>query len=315
MEQDIKSRIVSYLSNTLVGSLTPPAKIHILDSQQPLLESFQVLLTNSILSSPVYDEESKSYLGFLDVRDLVSFVVYLYDHKRGFANFQELVTHGTELLRIPETEGVTLTYFSRRNGFHPVSPLDSLLKVVNILAQNRIHRVPVVEDGKVTNIISQSTIIQLLSNELQHDIVKRLGPSVAEINIGTHHNIATIYDTESVISAFKIMDNKKLSGIALLDNMGRLVGVTTGKDLGLFLQTPELAVLEKPIGQYLKYLRSLSIVGQVPSIAVFEKSKLAYAIGLIASTKVHRIFVCDNEECYKPTGVISISDIFRYIIS
>jgi len=92
------------------------------------------------------------------------------------------------------------------------------------------------------------------------------------------------------------------------------VGVTTGKDLGLFLKNAEIAVLEQPIGQYLKYIRSLSLSEYTPSIAVFGTSKFVYAIGLLASTRVHRIFVADNEENYKPTGVISLTDIIRLIV-
>jgi len=113
------------------------------------------------------------------------------------------------------------------------------------------------------------------------------------------------------------MDKKKVSGIALLDEKtGRMVGVTTGKDLGLFLEFAEIKLLEQPIGTYLKYIRSKAQnILEIPAVGVFGKSKLVYAIGLIASTKIHRIFICDNEDSYQPIGVISITDILKYLVS
>ena len=42
----------------------------------------QKLLDNDILSAPVYDVEAAKYTGFLDLRDLVSFTVYLYDEQQ-----------------------------------------------------------------------------------------------------------------------------------------------------------------------------------------------------------------------------------------
>lgn len=37
----------------------------------------------------------------------------------------------------------------------------------------------------------------------------------------------------AVIDAFRMMDTSRRSGVALADNNGRLVGTTTGKDLGV----------------------------------------------------------------------------------
>jgi len=117
--------------------------------------------------------------------------------------------HGTELFKSPQEEGVTITYLARRNRFIPVEPTESLFKVAELLTLPGVRRIPVVENGKVINIISPSTIIQLLANELQEDTVNRVGPTVDELGIGTHSNLADVHDSSSVITAFKLMDEKK----------------------------------------------------------------------------------------------------------
>jgi len=99
------------------------------------------------------------------------------------------------------------------------------------------------------------------------------------------------------------------------ESTGRMVGVTTGKDLGLFLEFADIKLLEQPIGEYLKYIRSRSQnILEVPAVAVFGHSRLVYAVGLLASTKIHRLFICDTEESYRPVGVMSITDILRYFV-
>lgn len=46
---------------------------------QPLLEVFQTLLEEGVLSAPVWDEGTSEYCGFVDLQDLLSYVVYEWD--------------------------------------------------------------------------------------------------------------------------------------------------------------------------------------------------------------------------------------------
>jgi len=49
-------------------------------------DGFQVLLDNNVLSAPVYDSTEKVYVGFLDLRDLVSWAVFLFDEQENPAD-------------------------------------------------------------------------------------------------------------------------------------------------------------------------------------------------------------------------------------
>jgi len=44
-----------------------------------LLEVFQTLLEEGVLSAPVWDESTSQYCGFVDLQDLLSYVVYEWD--------------------------------------------------------------------------------------------------------------------------------------------------------------------------------------------------------------------------------------------
>jgi len=117
-----------------------------------------------------------------------------------------------------------------------------------------------------------------------------------------------------VIHAFRLMDQKKRSGVALVDETGRFVGTTTGKDLGLFLDNPSLAALNLPIFENLQIIRQKQTDIKSPSISVFDHDRISRAIGLIAATRVHRVFVVDNEKDFRAVRVISITDILKYLM-
>jgi len=285
-----------------------------LDSKIGLYEAFSVLLENNILSAPVYDEEKKAYCGFLDIRDLVSFVVFVSDEQKVTNNSQldDIIKHGQQQFRTPTTDGVSVKYLARRHRFHPVSLNDPLLSVVTVLAEPDIHRVPVVENGRVVSILSQTTIIKFLSSKIQIFLDNSNDPTIEELGVGTSP-VLSVKKSESVINTFRKMEKQQKSGIALVDEEGRLVGTTTGKDLGLFLKKPTLESLYTNIFDYLKVIRQEQIDERSPCISISSSDKLSKAVGLLAATRVHRIYVVDNESG-KPVSVVSITDIFKFIV-
>jgi CBS domain-containing protein len=318
MAQTFKQRARALFASDTVKAIDAPESVITIDSKSNLFEGFEQLIRNNILSAPVQDKEHREFIGFLDVRDLVSFVVFVYDEQKVNDNtrLRDLIQHGTGQFKMPTTDGVTVSYLARRNRFVSVPPDAPLQRVVEILAKG-VHRVPVVNaQGNVINVISQSSIVKYLANRLQDAIIENpADPKIEDLpTVGTK-SVLTVGKTASVISTFRLMDQKKRSGIAIVDETGRFVGTTTGKDLGLFLENPSLAVLNLPIFEHLQMIRAKQIDIKSPSISVFEHDKVSRAIGLIAATRVHRVFVVDNEKHYRPIRVLSITDILTYLLN
>ena len=65
-------------------------------STDTLTHGFSLLVEHGILSAPVWDVENKTYTGFLDMRDLVSFAVFAHKERQTFETLQELVDHGAK---------------------------------------------------------------------------------------------------------------------------------------------------------------------------------------------------------------------------
>jgi len=251
-------------------------------------------------------------LVFLDIRDLISFVVFVYDQQKVTNDIRlaDLIRYGIGQFHTLTTDGVTVSYLARRNRFVPVKESDSLQKVTNILASG-LHRVPVVgDDGKVVNVISQSTIIALLATQNFTDI-----KSIRDYPTLGSSPVLSVNCNSSVISTYRSMDKHKVSGIAIVDNDGRMVGVTTGKDLKHFIRNPTLEALDMNIFDNVKAIRNDDIETRPGTISVFENDTLKIVIQLLAATRVHRIFVMNNEQEFKPLRVLSISDILKFFTS
>jgi 5'-AMP-activated protein kinase regulatory gamma subunit len=306
--------IKELLAQTSVNSLhTPKGEVITVSSKETPYDAFKKLISHNILSAPVWDTNTNKYTGFLDMRDLVSFVVFIDDDQKSEVpnNLNDILIKGSKLLKVP-LEGVTCTYLSRRNTFIPVQSSDNLLKVCEILAKG-VHRVPVVnEKGEVINIVSQSSVITFLNKHV-HDFKEEFGKTIHDLGLGTKPVIAVPKDIPT-IETFRLMDNKKISGVAVVDEHGKLVGNTSASDLKLFLKTPSIELLQMPIITFLNKIRQESIDIHTPTITCKSKDTVALAIGKISSTKVHRLFIADDEVGYKPNACLSITDILRYIV-
>jgi len=306
---------VEVLKNSHVCDLGKSFVVEI-DSATGLYEAFQTLLKHNIVSAPVYDSEAKKYTGFLDIRDLAGFVVFVYDTQQVHDNtaLADLIKEGEQQFKTVGTDGISIKYLSRRNRFQPVPNTSSLYEVCEALAAPDIHRVPVVDGtGRVETIISQTTIIKYLHQKVHVVIDSSQDPTVGDLGIGSSP-VLSVTQSEKVINTFRKMEKQQKSGIAILDQMGRLVGTTTAKDLRLFIKNPTLQVLEGNIFDFLKMVRQDTLDERNPSISITKDDKLSRAIGLIAATGVHRIFVVDTVHTFQPVAVLSVTDVLKFLI-
>jgi len=208
-------------------------------------------------------------------------------------------------------DGVTCTYLSRRNPIHTVKSTDNLLMVAKLLARN-LHRVAVADDnGEIVNIISQSSLVKLFHKH-RHELTPDNHAKIADLKIGSYP-VISVKATAKTIEVFRLMDNKKLTGVAVLDESGRLMGNTSGSDLKLFLKNPSMGLLDLPISQFLNRIRIDSLETKAPTMAISSHHTIEYLIEKLASTQVHRMFVADDHNNYLPERVISVSDLLKYL--
>jgi len=291
-------------------------------------DGFQVLLDNNVLSAPVYDPTAKSYVGFLDLRDLVSWAVFLFDEQENPADDELDLINAAHKLYKHATGGISLSclfpthpsffffYFcllfcpdlARRNPFRAVKGGSNLASVAAIL-KTGVKRVPVLNDeNRVTFIISQTSV-----NRFLYDNIKELkgDTSIPLCNLSIGRDpVLAVPSTTAAIETFRLMDNKHISGVAVVDEKGCVIANTSSRDLKNFVKSPRRSTLLLPIAKFLEEVRKDGLV-EAPVVCCSPEDTLAHAMVAIATTNVHRVYVVDASN--KPLRVITLTDVMKYI--
>eukprot|EP00727_Mastigamoeba_balamuthi_P000885 m51a1_g10794 hypothetical protein (298) ;mRNA; r:51904-53477 len=264
------------------------------------------LIDNRILSAPVFDAEAGAYTGFLDLRDLVSWAVFLFDEQQDESDALDIVNAGPRFFK-HFTDGINVKYLSRRNAFKAVLQGSNLLEVTKLLRLG-VKRVPVVNAaGRVVGIVSQTNVNKFLyenTRALKGDTAIAL----STLTIG-HAPVHSAQAETPAIDIFRLMDNKHISGVAVLGPAGQLVANTSSRDLKLFLRNPRRSTLLLSATEFLAQLRSDG--AETPVVTCAETETLAQAMGKIAAGNVHRVYVIDARGA--PKRVVTLTDIMRYI--
>jgi CBS domain-containing protein len=146
--------------------------------------------------------------------------------------------------------------------------------------------------------------------------------TVAEL---MNRDVLTVLPTTPLSEAIKILVNRQISGLPVVDESGKLVGVISESDLmwrekGLD-RPPYIMLLDSVI--YLqnpaKHDRDLhkvlgQTVGEVmtaQAISITADTTIPAAARIMHEKKIHRLPVIDAEE--RPIGIITQSDIVRGI--
>jgi CBS domain-containing protein len=214
-----------------------------------LTKGCEQLVSHGISSAPVYSAVSKSYVGMLDYRDLVSFVLVAF-HERHLERISEdpaasstpskpspnSVIDAT-LIRKVLTGGLEnvqsrqVADLSHRNPFLSVNQDSPLSYAIDILGKNGVHRLSVLgADKRVVGVLSQTDILRFIADERQPfaDLMsKRLEDVVGVIN----RKPLSVRSESTVLRAMELMNQENVSSIAVVDAFGGLVGNVSMADI------------------------------------------------------------------------------------
>ncbi len=144
------------------------------DAQATISEGCDVLVRNGISSAPVYDAALGSYVGMLDYRDIVDYVLVVF-RKKTIEPILEDAAMTVNIVDIVERASVGDAVFadaiadlSRKNPFYSVMSHASLVAAIAIFAANvGIHRINVVSDaGRVIGLLSKTDVVRFLRNNM-----------------------------------------------------------------------------------------------------------------------------------------------------
>jgi len=293
----------------------PDGKLFVAQRTDKVVDVWKGLVQRNFLSVPVLQKTGSKYYGFIDLADIVKYFVDHFGEQRlkdVGENFWELVDKEKEFQE--KTVNDLMTYpLSKRNPFHPVPRGYSLFAAVELLARERgLHRVPIVdEDRKLVHLATQSQVVDFLSRNLESMGTIRNKPASF---ICHTHSVITIHENDTAINAFKLMIEKNIHAVAVVNDEGQLSGVISVRDLKAISSDARLFWrLYQTVQNFIQKLKNAH--DDRPHRVISAKPDESYEsiIKKLAEHKLHGLFVVNEE--HKPVGAVALKDILLELIT
>jgi len=293
-----------YLKSIQVSVLPAVDTIHHVLTTDTAAQALKVLRNHNVLSAPILDKEKNMYVGFIDMVDLVTFLVDITQEAELMGEgFLQLLEEGTRFATTPVT---SISNFSSRNPFVPVRSDASLYAVIEVLAKHGVHRVPIVNNqNRVINIITQSAVIAFLAKNLK-ELGSVVNSTLADLHTGSKDAV-TVNISSRTIDAFKAMSQHRISAVAVVDNEGILLANVSVRDIRAV--SSDARIIQRmylPVREFLVKMNEDKIDILNPGISCHSTDTYGAVLQKLGATRVHRIYIVDSR--WHPTGVLSLSD-------
>jgi len=283
-------------------------------------EAFHILVKNNIYSAPVVNNQTQTYYGFVDLLDIVILIVKIVETQwetqgKTTPNRQSASPDLFHLLEQVEAFDWTtvdqITDLAKRNPFCPIRSKESIEEALKVFANTGAHKIPVLQNPwTVENVLTHSAIIAWLdSNILQLGAIK--DQTVRSLGISYKPVVSVSIDSPTIM-AFRLMAQKRISSVAVVDENGLLLANLSAKDIKVLEPDALFTKLYSDVSEYLTVVHERDIKSMLPAIYCHENSTLQEVIHKLAKMKIHRLYVIDDHKM--PIGVISLGDVLGALL-
>lgn len=185
-----------------------------------------------------------------------------------------------------------------------IAPQTLVPKAARIMLENKITALPVMENGKMIGILTNSDLLRFILQEAGSLKKKLL------VNQYMTDDVVTIDSYTSLLEAHRLMGTKRIRSLVVMDN-DQLTGVVTRTDLmssdpsnlaSRNQQELSLKILTQPVEK----------VMTSRLITIHQSSLITEAAELMLKNKIHCLPVLNENN--KLTGIITESDLFLMIL-
>lgn len=119
-----------------------------------------------------------------------------------------------------------------RNVF-TITPEDSMQDAVYLMREHKVRTLPVVKNDKVVGIVSETDIKRASASDATGLDVHEILYLISKIKIKDimSKNPITVHEDLTVEETAEILMKEKISGVPVLDNEGKILGIITRDDL------------------------------------------------------------------------------------
>jgi CBS domain-containing protein len=185
-----------------------------------------------------------------------------------------------------------------------VTPQTLIPKAARIMLENKITALPVVEEGRLVGILTNSDLLRFIITE---------SPALKKKMAVEHYmtdEVVTVDPDTSLLEAHRLMGTKRFRSLPVVAE-DAVVGVITRTDLmssdpsrlaSRNNQELSLKILTQPVEKVM----TKAVISVTPDVALTEAARL------MLENKIHCLVVLDGDK--KLTGILTESDLFLMVV-
>jgi CBS domain-containing protein len=264
-------------------------------------DAFHSLVDRHVHSAPVYSAEKGQYVGLVDMKDFVAYLITLINSPQDPS---------------PSHTVGALVDFSHQDPFRSLKHSASLMEAMKLFgsqhAAYRLHRVPILgEDGKVVKMLSQSALVEWIFRNAD-SIGPNFSQPLSALDIGKK-NALFVKETEKLSAAFAAILNAGISGCAVANEKGEIVANLSLTDVQFSLEK-NLEYFNKTVGEFLHECHPAR-----PVITCSASTSLREAVELLVTNRLHRVYVLHNDNAgpvkhVSDFGVLTLTDVIDAVL-
>ncbi|ESO10829.1 hypothetical protein HELRODRAFT_72035, partial [Helobdella robusta] len=288
--------------HTVYDAMPNHARVIILDLNLKVGSAFDALAYDGIHAAPLWDNDSKEFVGMITVTDFISILQqFLHQPVRLLASIRDDKVCKWRDHLSSSSSNCMLTIKADSN-------LDDL---ITHLDYYHIHRVVAV-DASTKNALYIATYRRIL-----HYIWSKVGRGVTtnvfnrtlqQVNLGSYMDLVSVSLSTPVHEIFSILMSRRLSAVPVVDDCYRVVDVFRKADVMSLIIDGSFHDLYCPVEDVLLYERN-----GFEGLYKCKKTDVVYnVIHSFVHLELHRLVVVDDED--RLEGVITTSDIIKFFL-
>lgn len=269
-----------------------------LSSHMSPAAALDVLAQNGILSAPVRHHRNKKVIGSLDVLDLVTYVL-------------DLLKENSELEMERAFEKNTISALAKKNAskFMQLDMTDNLYRAFQLFSAG-VHRIHVVSGDRMVDVLSQSSIIDLLLHEPLL-LGEKGEKTLEELHAARpRKNLFAVHTSAKTYVAFDLMTRHNISAVPIVTAENKLVGTLEACDIkGMHLGT--FILLTYGVKEYVDVISRQERHFTHGLATIRSSQTLLDAVKILSEKRTHRLWVVSDDGKLK--GLLSLGDLLHCI--
>jgi len=316
-----QSSPVEGLKHIRIADILHDRQVVFLEANIRIEDALEVLREKKILSCPVLDLVRGHYIGWLDMSDIVTFILGLYPDVNQ-SNITpkclqsiDLASHHFAATPVKEVLAVATQEHPYEKEIKPVKRETLLLDVIDMFYMG-LHRIAVVDDkNHIFNLISQTDVLAYLAQNI-HLIREKAGHTLKEFKLGVFEGLVSVKEDDSMIKVLMTLYGKRISAVPIVDGNGKLIATFSTSDLK-GMNKDNFVDLLLPVKEFLtKRIKDspepLANERVFYPFTVTLDTTLPDAICRMVATRVHRLWCVDDVG--RVIGVVSMTDVMKVFL-